>query len=453
MRQVSRPRHPLRSPAPSALLLALPLAVAACNDGNSQAARVLGPQSEFGGLAADPERHWFCVGDAATGQLVVVDGFDGSVRVDVPSTGIGISGLHYDPCTRALYAALSRRGRLQLLDAATLQLRNTLLVPEAPFALASAPGGALLMVTGSGLLHFDPASQARLTLLPAVAPDALLATSRDTTLGFAAETVAGATVVHRFDLTQLGAAPLDNSAAPLAGELVALALDAVAGRLFVGTSSAPGLHILDAATLAVQETIDIGDGLTGMALNTTGLRLFWTTDAPLVESVIVEPRFEGPSVALSEPPRPRGLRLADDNLTIAAWSSAGTLETAAVRSFWISAPAAFRQGTTGTMKLKGEANAAWFLLLSGEPAPLILDRRNPGPDPRLLELSLSAGFQVAASGTFDANGDATLTDEIPTGLPDPVELVFQAVQTQSLVNRRYTLSNALAIRILGPECQ
>ncbi|MBL8840517.1 MAG: hypothetical protein JNL90_03190 [Planctomycetes bacterium] len=436
-----------------ALVPVLPLLFSACNDGNSQAARVLGPQSEFGGLAADPERHWFIAGDAASGRLVVVDGSDGALQFDLPGNGIGISGLRYDPCTRSLYAALARRGRLQVYDPATLVLRNTLLVPEAPFALANAPAGALLMVTTRGLLHFDPATQARTTLLPAIAPDALLATSRDATIGFAAETFGTTTVVHRFDLTQLGAPPIDNSGDPLDGELVALALDEVAGRLFVGTASAPGIHVLDATTLALQETIDVGDGLTGMALSTTGLRLFWTTDAPLVESVIVEPRFEGPSVALLEAPRPRGLVLADDNQELAVWSAAGTLATYPIRDFWMQAPAAFRQGATGTMTLKGEPNAAWFLFLSGEAAPLVLDRKNPGPDPRLLELSLSAGFQLAASGTFDANGDATLSDEIPTGLPDPVELVFQAVQTQSLVNRRYTLSNAQVVRILGPECQ
>lgn len=444
MRPLALSRH--------ALGLALPLLFAACNDGNSQATRVLGPQSAFGGLAADPERHWFIAGDATSGRLVVVDGSDGSLQFDLPGNGIGISGLRYDPCTRSLYAALSRRGRLQVYDPATLVLRNTLLVPEAPFALANAPAGALLMVTTRGLLHFDPATQARTTLLSTVAADALLANSRDATIGFAAETVAGSTVLHRFDLTQLGSAPLDNAATPLAGELIALALDEVAGRLFVGTASAPGLHVLDATTLALLETIDVGDGLSGMALSTTGLRLFWTTDAPLVESLIVEPRFEGPSVAMLAPPRPRGLTLAEDNQELAVWSADGTLATYAIRDFWMQAPAAFRQGATGTMTLKGEPNAAWFLFLSGEPGPFVLDRQ-PGPDPRLLELSLSAGFQLAASGTFDANGDATLSDEIPTGLLDPVELVFQAVQTQSLVNRRYTLSNALVIRILGPECQ
>lgn len=442
-----------RFPHPSSLLLlALPWLLPACNrGGGSRVVRNVGGLAEFGGLAADPERPWFCAGDATSGRLVVLDAADGDLEHDLISSG-GVGGLLYFPEADSLYAAVSTRNRLVVYDPATLVKQNTLKLSTTPYALAKAPDGNLLMVTAAGLLQFDPATRTANTLLPTIAADALLANDRDATLGFAAETVAGATTVHRFDLTQPGSTPIDNSATPLAGDLVGLAVDFDGALLYVGTNVSPGIHVLDAATLAEVGTIGVGDGLTGMALNSTGLRLFWTGAAALAESVIVEPLLTGPDVTLTQPPRPRGLAIASDNQALAAWDAAGTLETAEIHPFSIRAPALLRMGDTATMTLHGSPNEAFVLFVSGGVAPFVLDRK-PVPNPRLLELSFALGFQAVATGTLDANGEASITDTIPTDLTETIDTVWQAAQTPTLSQPKYTLSNALVIRLLGPAAQ
>ncbi len=435
----------------SMLLLALPLALPACGNGTSNRARSIGGLADFGALATDPERNRFCAGDAASGRLVVLDAADGQLQFDVPSAGQSVGGLLYEACSRSLYVSISARGRLSTFDPVTMIERSSIRLPSAPFALAEAAEHTLLIVTANGVVHFDPVSRSLTTLLPTIARDALVVSDRDSEVGWVAETVAGATTVHRLDLVNLTTPPT-SSAVSLAGEVVGLAVSWDSSRLYVGTNVAPGIHILDAATLAEVDAIDVGDGLTSLALNSTGLRLFWSTGGPLVESVIVEPPFVGPTVALLEGPRPRGLELAPNGQDLACWSDLGVLATYDVRTLSLRAPAVLRQGETGTMELHGEPKGAYLVLLSSEPGAFILDPR-PVDDPRLVETSLTAGFQVVASGTFDANGDAVLTDVAPTGANEALDTVWQVAQAKSATNPRLTLSNAMVIRFLGPECQ
>jgi len=443
-------RLPRRS---AALWLALPLSLLACGQSGTNRAQPIRGLATFGDLAADPERQWICAADEATGRLIVVDVRDGSLQHDVATAGAGIGGLHYDPCHRTLCAAVSTRKRLILYDPVTLLQNSVLNLGVAPFALTSGPAGTIVVVTDGGLLHVDTTTLARTELLAEVAADALVTSDRDAVVAFAAETVSGATIVHRFDLLDLGAPPLDNAAAPLPGKVVELAVDHAGSRLYVGTDVAPGIHVLDAATLAPVDTIDVGDGLTGMALNSTGLRLFWTTQHALVEStVLVEPRLDGPSVALQQPSREGGLCLASNNQDIVVWDAAEQLSTHGIHPFAIRAPAVLRQGETGTMTLHGEPDYFFYLLISLEPAANLIDR-HAGADPRLIELSLLAGFSVVLVGQFDANGDATYVDTVPTDLPTPMDTVWQAAQTPSLVAPSFGLSNAMVIRFLGPECQ
>ncbi len=442
-------RPPRRS---AALWLALPLSLLACGRSGSNRAEPISGLATFGGFAADPERQWICAADEATGRLIVVDARDGSLKHDVATAGGGIGGLHYDPCRRTLCASVSARDRLILYDPATLIQNSVLNLGAAPFALTAGPDGTIVVVTDGGLLHIDPATLARTELLTTIAPDALVTSDRDAVVAIAAETVSGSTIVHRFDLVNVGAPPVDNAATPLPGKVVALALDHSGDRICVGTDVAPGIHLLDAATLATVDTIDVGDGLTGLAFSSTGLRLFWSTQSALVEStVLVEPRLDGPFIALPQPPRERGLCLATNNQDLVVWDAADQLSTHGIHSFAIRAPAVLRQGETGTMNLKGEPGYFFYILMSLEPEAHLLDR-DAGPDPRLIELSLLAGFSVILVGQFDADGDATYIDTVPTDLPAAMDTVWQAAQTPSLVTPDWELSNAIVIRFLAPEC-
>jgi hypothetical protein len=370
----------------------------------------------LGGLAADPERQWICAADETTGRLVVIDARDGSLKHDVATARAGIGGLLYDPCRRSLCASVSSRNRLILYDPETLDQQSVLHLGVAPFALTAGPGGSFVAVTNNGLLHVDTVTLQRTELLPAIAFDALLTSDRDARTAFAVETVSVGTVVRRFDLLNLGAPPVDNAATPLPGKAVSVALDHFGGRIYVGTDVAPGIHVLDAATLATIDTIDVGDGLTGLVLNGTGLRLFWSTTDPAVESaVLVDPRLDGPFVALPQPPRARGLCLATNNQDVVVWDAADQLSTHGIHPFAIRAPAVLRQGEAGAMTLKGEPGYFYYILESFDAEPYLFDR-DAGPDPRLLELSLFAGFFVVTVGQFDADGDATYIDTVPTGL-------------------------------------
>ncbi|MSR46419.1 MAG: hypothetical protein EXS13_05070 [Planctomycetes bacterium] len=441
-----------RSPHRSlAILLALPFFVGACSRSGSNLAQPIAGLAAFGGIAADPARAWVCAADEVSGRLVLVNAEDGSLQNELPSLGGGVGAVLYQACGDTLFAAVSGLNRLIALDPVTLTKRATIKFPSAPYAMAQADGGRLAVVTGDGLLIFDPATLDSTTVLLTIENDALVTSDRNTRFVWAAESVAGATIVRRFDLANLGAAPIDNVATPLTGNVIALATDFGGGQLFVGTDVAPGVHILDSATLAVLGSVDVGDGLTGMALSSTGLRLFYSSIGPLVESVIVEPRFPGPVVSLPQPPRERGLCIATNNQDIAAWDDSGSLSTHGIHPFSIRAPAVLHQGEDGTLTLHGQPGAYYLLLLSAEPAALIIDS-DASVDPRLLELSLALGFAVVVAGQLDANGEASFTDIVPADYPQNIDSVWQAAQTPSLIDPEYTLSNAIVIRFLGPDC-
>lgn len=430
-------------------LSAVALLAPACHRGGSNRARVVGGLAEFGALTADPERPWICAGDALSGRLVAIDAVDGDAVLDVAAGG-GIGGLLHAPVEELLYASLSTRNRLALLDPATMVRRSTLSLPFTPFALAPAPAGQLLVISSAGALLLDPTTRATTTLLASVAPDALAVSDRDAEIGWIAETVGGSTVVHRFDLLHPGDPPVDDAASPLAGELVGLAVAFDGERLCVGTSVAPGIHLLDPTTLAPLGSIDVGDGLTGMALSSTGLRLFWTTRFPLAESAILGTPWSGPSVALDETPRTRGVALAADNGSLATWDAGGTIETGAIHPLTIHAPAVVHQGRTATLEIEGDPGFAWLVMVSGGAEPFILDR-HPGPDPRLIETSFALGFQIALSGQFDGTGRSTIEFDIPTDFTEAVDTVWQVVELPPSPPRRYSFSNGLVVRILGPE--
>lgn len=443
-RTADRKRHP----ALFLLLASLPLA-AACNRGGSQGRRIQGTLANFGSLAVDPARQWFAAADAQTGRIVVLDASDGSVEFDLASLGGGVGGIHYDHCSDACFVAVSNRNRVDVLDPRTYLRRATLRLRGSPFAIGAGAPGRLLIVTSSGLIDYDPASLTQNTLLAALDPDARIVTDREQRAAFVGESLAGGeVVVHRFDLDDVTQPPLDSAAGTLPGRLVGLALDFAGQTLWVGTDVAPGLHRLDAATLAPIDTIDIGDGLAGFGLSSTGLRL-WTAlaGAPLVECRIVEPLLPAHDLPLAEPSRERGVAISADNQALAAWDELGGVTTYPLADFRIEAPAVLKPGEAGTLVLHGRPGALWFLFLSGEPAPFLLDPQSE-PDPRLLELSLLSGFAWVAGGAFDATGRAQFDDFAPTGLGGALDVVFQAAQTDSFAPLDYDLSNALVVRIL-----
>jgi len=441
----------LASRAGGLALSSLLFALTACNDGHSARGRKIGGMANFGGLAADPERPWVCAADSVSGRLVVVDASDGAVQHDFMAQGGSVGGVHYDSCTDSLFVSVTGRARLEVYDPLTLTRRSSLRIKTPSYAVAEAANHRLLLVTDLGLVEFDPAALKRTTVFPGLATDALLATDRDARFSYAAETVGGSTIVRRFDLLDLAAPPLDNLAAPMPGRVVGLAVDFDGARLFVATDLAPGIRILDSTTLAEIGTVDVGDGLVSIALSTTGLRLFFASTAPLIESVIVLPRYVGPQVPLAAVPRERGICLSTNNEDLTTWDDAGALTSYGIFPFAIRAPTALHMDESGTMTLQGRPNAYYLLFLSGGVAPLILDRKAT-VDPRMLELALGLGFQLVFNGQLDANGQATITDIVPPNLTDELDTVWQAAQTDSLVKPKYELSNALVIRLHGPDC-
>lgn len=425
---------------------------AACNRGGSQSRRVVGGLADFGALATDGARQRFCAADQLSGRLLVIDPADGDTLFDLQSIGGSVGGLLHDHCSDSCYTAVSSRNRIDVFDPALYFRRSTIRLRASPFAMAPGAGGRLLVVTSAGLIDLDPKTLTQNTLLPTVERDALLVTDRESRFACLVETLNGAAVVNRFDLANLAAPPITSATGTMPGRVIAAALDFDGELLYVATDKAPGIHRLDAATLAQFDTIDVGDGLSGMALSSTGLRLFYSTTGPLVESIIVEPRLPGPSVTLPDVPRERGVALSATNQELAVWSGDGSITTNGIFEFVIRAPSVLRQGEAGTLTLEGRPNALYFLFLSGGPAPLLLDKPSK-PEPRLLELSLVLGYALVAQGQLDGAGRATVEDIVPPGLSnEPIDAVWQAAQTDAVFPPRYELSNAMFIRFLGPDC-
>ncbi len=438
--------------ATSVLLLAASLVSGGCNRGGSQNRRVVGGLANFGALTFDPARQWFSAADSVSGRLVAIDPADGTTRFDVSTVGGSVGGLFQDHCSDSCFTSVTSRNRIDVFDPSLYFRRSTIRLRAAPYAIAEAANHHLLVVTGAGLIELDPKALTQNTLLPSVDRDAFVLSDRELRAGFLVETLNNGAVVNRFDLQNVTGAPVTSAPGSMAGRVVGAAVDFDGEVLYVGTDVAPGIYRLNAATLALIDTIDIGDGLSSMALSTTGLRLFYSTTGPLVESVIIEPRLTGPSVTLSDTPRERGVVMAATNQDIAVWADDGSISTYGIFDLKMRAPAVLRQGEAGALTLEGRPNAFYFVFLSGGPAPLLLDKRSK-PEPRMLELSLILGYALVSSGQLDGNGRATIEDIVPAGAGfGVIDSVWQAAQTDAIFPPRYDLSNAMAIRFLGPDC-
>ncbi len=404
----------------------------------------------LGALISDPARCTFYFADGDTGRLVALADRTGDATFDI-KVGNGIGGLALDPCADVVYASVPAQGRIDVFDCNTFVLQKSLQVGSAPRALAPSAGGRLLVVRGTELVELDPASLTMTKIASPVAADAFLVTDRNLQHGYLAETVQGEAVVRRIDLANIGAPPVVTVTGTMVGKTVGIAVDFFDARIYVATDTAPGICVLDAATLAPLATIDLGAGLAAISISTTGERLFYADSTAMVQSIVLDQFQPGPTTLTSSPMSERGVTISTTNRALAVHGTDGTVRIEPIWPFEIEAPALLHRGQTATLKLHGVPFTNWFLFTSAEPAYTYLD---PPLDPemRLLELSLTTGFGLIAQGQLDANGDDAITDTVPTDFATTSDALFQAALIDPSVKPSVQLSNAMVIRFVAGEC-
>ena len=402
------------------------------------------------GMVADPARGLVYIGDPTAGRVLALQAKTGDQLYEA-LVGGSIGGLALDECADHLYVAVPDGSRIDVFSCDTFTRTSTLRLGTPPFALAPGVNGHLLAVTGRALIDLDPVALTTTTLKPAVDLHAHLCSDRWGTAAWLAESSGGEIVVSRFDLTDLSQPPIVSAPASMFGEEAGIAASFDGSRFYVATNSTDGVYVLDGATLAALPTLPIGPGLAAVAVNSTGTRMTYTDGTPLIESINLDQFAPGHDLFASTSIAERGLIFGSNNQSLLVHGLNQTIAPYDTFAVHMDAPASVRQGHDYTMTIDGAPGARWLLFASLVPGYTYIDPPT-AVDPRFLDIDASGGLTILISGTLDASGHDELSDTIPTGLTQSIDVVLQIAQIDGNGKAAISVSNPIVVRFLDNDC-
>lgn len=434
-----------------ALALLTLVVVAACNRSKSQGTGIVGVAT-ICSMESDPARDLVYVGDSIVGRMVALSATNGADVAEV-SLGNTLGGIAMDHCFNHIFVSVTGGLRIDVIDPDSFVRTSTLRLGTSTFAISNGASGHLLVVTGRALVDLDLARMTATTLKPGADIQSLLCTSRDETRAWLVESDSGEVVVSTFDLTDLAAPGVTTAPGQLQGTAVAVDSSFAGDRVYVATDGADGVHVLDGATLQTIGTIDVGPGVTAMAINPTGTRMNYSQGSDLVHGVSLDVgNPPGRTIVAAADIRERGLHVASNGLSLVAHTTDDQVLSYGLFDLRMDSVTAARQGQTYTVTLDGTPRADWFLFISLEPGYLYLDPPSL-PDPRFFDLSMSDGLVLLMAGTFDSFGHTEFSGTVPTGFADHVDFVIQAAELPQRGKAFVEIGNPLAVRFLGSDCK
>jgi DNA-binding beta-propeller fold protein YncE len=428
---------------------------AGCNRSGTQSG--LHGVATISGMASDPARERIYLADASAGRILVFSATDGAKLREV-ALGASIGGIALDHCMERLFVSVTGANRIDTFDLDTFARVGALRIDAPPYALASIHDDHLAVVASTGLFDLDPATGVLHKLQASVSTDALLTSSRDGDALYLADSVEGSTEITRFDLTQAEVPTAHSQAHAIPGTPVGLSLSYAGDRLFAAADGPGGVFVLDAETLAIQESVPANDevaaggaGLAAFCLNATSTRMYFTHGDPTIESLNLDQGAPGAVHTASQDVVPRGLMIGANGLTLLTHESDRSVRSYTLFDVELNGPGAVRQTRTYTATIDGAPNANYWVFASGDPGYVYLDPPT-SVDPRFFDLALGAGFRVIGFGNLGPSGHAALSGTVPDGFADEATIILQvAMQTQP--GRAFTeVSNPLVVRFLTAEC-
>ncbi len=455
------------------LLVVGAIAISACDSNSHSTGSGIGNIAAVGDLVSDPTREVVYVTDRDGGWVHAM-----STRTGEPLRrahfGSRLTQLAVDQNGDKLFVAAPDFGEVIQLDAETFTTERRLQVEEAPMDMVWRHPGTLVMATAQGLVEVNPASRGRRSLQADVGENSLLAINEDggalfvmdrepIAFALAAENTPPSSSdsnrssvlrVRRFGLPTTDDFPAHGSAAAdleastsvvqLQGEGLGIHLSYDNSRVIASTNGQEGIYVLDALSLATDDTVSLGPDLNAVAVNTISTRMFTATQEEVVDSLNLASFDPGGGVLSGGAVQDQGLLVAADSLSLVVHTDDKRVETRrAFRTQLLGAPVA-RLGTRYEIEAVGTPGDRFIMLASTTPGFIFL--KSPNQEELFLDLDLR-NLLIVFAGTFDQTGRIRQGWNVdPFPILDGETIIAQFLVRDGITGKPKDVSNPLLIR-------
>lgn len=213
-------------------------------------------------MAPDGTRAYFTAGQ--TGYVVEVDTGTNEVVRGIPTHGTISHMVYVSPDTTRLYTANITSENVSVIDRASGELITQVRCGEGVEGMAFTPDGKQLWAlnqTGGSITIIDVASNEAMETFPCPGMPVRIRFTKD------GKTALVANWTEKGELTVIDVASrAEVKRIPVGGFAIGLELSPDEDRAFVGCEHGDGLHVIDMATLTVEEVIHTGNGPDPMSL-------------------------------------------------------------------------------------------------------------------------------------------------------------------------------------------
>lgn len=440
------PQRPGLAPITSVFLLT---AAAACSGGGGSSSQAVNAQVvETSAMVDDPARARVYVADVSHQRLVVFDAAT-SGFLDEAFFGSRPEGIARDDDGDRVFVSLPDRKRVEVLDAATLTLQKEFALNSAMHDLSWRDGGRLVVATEVGLLLIDVDNLTGRTIIADAGPDARIVHDAAHERVWCAFTRGSDLVVATVNPDLLGDVPDEAVIGSNLDVPIGMALSFDGTKLFIGSAFSSALFVVDAATLALTQTVPVAPGFTSMTVNRTATRLYASPGDATALEIPLDTFDGGAHFAAAAEVVPNGVVVDATGASLVVHLADSTIDTIRPFEDRLVGEPILVTGTTYTLKLIGSPSQPFTLAAAFAPGFLQYGPANADPR-RFLDMDV-ATFQPILTSVLDATGEFTFSTVISAGSGlVGATFLMQAIVVDPNTGQPGDPTNVLSLRVVNP---